>query len=230
MYEDVFGPLPRMRWESVRPTASPNGDAEARAAWAALPEGDRTDLTRAFANLGKSIAAHERTLRSRPSRFDAYVDAVLAGRPRAAARALDARERAGLELFLSGRSGCLSCHHGPLFSDGQFHNIGTGELGTPEEDLGRAAGREQLRSAEFSCTSSFGDGPCLRLPAPHRDALDRDRRSDARRLPHARACATCPPPPPICTTAGSRRSRRCSPSTASRPTSRGCATSCPHSI
>ena len=159
MYEGVFGPLPPVHWESVRPAASPNGDADARAAWAALPERERTDLTRGFANLGKALAAYERTLRSRPSRFDAYVDAVLAGRPRDAERALDAREVSGLALFLSGRSGCVSCHHGPLFSDGQFHNIGTGELGTPDEDLGRAAGREQLRAAEFSCTSSFRDGP-----------------------------------------------------------------------
>ena len=158
MYEGVFGALPSLRWEDVGPTATPNGDADARAAWAALSDRVRADLTRAFANLGKALAAHERTLRSRPSRFDHYVDAVLADRPRDAERWLDAREVSGLALFLSGRSGCLSCHHGPLFTDGQFHNIGTGELGTADEDLGRAAGREQLRTAEFSCTSAFRDG------------------------------------------------------------------------
>jgi cytochrome c peroxidase len=158
MYEGVFGPLPSLRWEHVGPTATPNGDADARMAWAALSDRERAELTSAFANLGKALAAHERTLRSRPSRFDAYVDAVLADRPRDAERWLDAREVSGLALFLSGRSGCLSCHHGPLFSDGQFHNIGTGELGTADEDLGRAAGREQLRTAEFSCTSAFRDG------------------------------------------------------------------------
>jgi cytochrome c peroxidase len=158
MYEGVFGPLPALRWDSVRPGASPNGDAAARAAWAALSDRERADLTQAFANLGKALAAHERTLRSRPSRFDTYVDAVLAGRQRDAEQALDAHEVSGLALFLSGRSGCLSCHHGPLFSDGQFHNIGTGELGTANEDLGRAAGREQLRNSEFSCTSAFRDG------------------------------------------------------------------------
>jgi cytochrome c peroxidase len=158
MYTDVFGALPEVRWEDVRATAGPNGDDAARAAWAALPEPDRTSITRAFANLGKALAAYERTLRSRPSRFDAYVDAVLENRTNDAERALDAREERGLALFLSGRSGCLSCHHGPLFSDGQFHNIGTGDLGTPDEDPGRAAGREQLRTSEFSCTSPFRDG------------------------------------------------------------------------
>ncbi|TMA30321.1 MAG: hypothetical protein E6J87_18530 [Deltaproteobacteria bacterium] len=158
LYRSAFGPLPELRWEEVRPDAGPNGDVSARAAWSALPEARRAALSRAFANVGKALAAYERTLRSRPARFDAYAEAVLAGRDRESERLLDAREVAGLELFLSGRSGCLSCHHGPLFSDGHFHNIGTGEIGTPNEDLGRARGRELLRNAEFNCASPFRDG------------------------------------------------------------------------
>ena len=35
--------------------------------------GDYNDTTRVFANIGKAIAAFERTLRPQPSRFDAYV-------------------------------------------------------------------------------------------------------------------------------------------------------------
>jgi cytochrome c peroxidase len=139
-YEGVFGPLPAIRGDEV-------------------PEADRAALTRAFANLGKAIAAYERTLRSRPSRFDVYVDALLAGREREAARSLDAGEIAGLRVFLSGRSGCLACHNGPHFSDGAFHNIGTGEIGTPAEDLGRARGRQLVRNAEFNCASPLRDGP-----------------------------------------------------------------------
>ena len=163
LYRDAFGPLPEIGWKSVRLEAGPNGDAAARAAWAALPETERASLTRAFANLGKALAAYQRTLRSRPSRFDAYVDAVLAGRARDAERLLDAREVSGLALFLSGRSGCLSCHHGPLFTDGHFHNIGTGELGTPNEDLGRAQGRQLVRNSEFNCASSLADASVGRL-------------------------------------------------------------------
>ena len=155
LYRDAFGPLPEIAWQSVRLDAGPNGDAAARAAWTALPEPERASLTRAFANLGKALAAYQRTLRSQPSRFDAYVEAVLAGRARDADRLLDAREVAGLALFLSGRSGCLSCHHGPRFTDGHFHNIGTGELGAPNEDLGRAQGRQLVRKSEFNCASAF---------------------------------------------------------------------------
>jgi len=165
-YVRVFGPLPAIDWARVRPDAGPNGDAAARAAWAALPETERASVTRAFANLGKALAAYERTLRSQPSRFDAYVDSVLAGRIREAAVQLDAREVSGLALFLSGRTGCLSCHHGPDFTDGHFHNIGTGELGMPSEDLGRASGRQLMRNSEFNCASRFGDegtGDCARI-------------------------------------------------------------------
>jgi cytochrome c peroxidase len=169
MYESVFGPLPAIRWDGLRRDASPNGDAAARAAWAALPEADRTAVTRGFANLGKAIAAYERTLRSRPTRFDAYVDAVLADRPRETARQLDPREVAGLELFLSGRTGCLACHHGPHFTDGGFHNIGTGELGAANEDLGRANGSQLVGNSEFNCASLLNDvspaPDCARRPS-----------------------------------------------------------------
>ncbi|HKA14604.1 MAG TPA: cytochrome c peroxidase [Myxococcota bacterium] len=159
LYRRAFGQPPELRWEDLRLDAGPYGDPAARAAWSALPEAQRTALSRAFANVGKALAAYERTLRSQPTRFDAYAEAVLAGRDREAGRLMDAREVAGLELFLSGRSGCLSCHHGPLFTDGNFHNIGTGEVGTASEDLGRARGRELLRTAEFNCDSPFRDGP-----------------------------------------------------------------------
>ena len=168
LYVAAFGPLPAIRWDALPRDAGPNGNPEARAAWAALPEADRAALTRGFANLGKAIAAYERTLRSRPSRFDAYVDAVLADRPREAAGHLDEREVAGLELFLSGRSGCLACHHGPHFTDGGFHNIGTGDLGTPNQDLGRAGDRQLTGNSEFNCASLLNDvspaPDCARRP------------------------------------------------------------------
>jgi len=159
LYRAAFGELPVLDTTRVPQRAGPRGDAATRAAWLALPERDRTEITRAFANVGKALAAHQRTLRSAPGRFDAYVDAVLAGRTREAARQLDAREIAGLAVFLSGRSGCLACHHGPSFTDGQFHNIGTGELGMANEDPGRAEGLQLVHRSEFSCASAWAQPP-----------------------------------------------------------------------
>ena len=77
--------------------------------------------------LGKALAAFQRTLVSRPSRFDFF----LAGKAR-----LNDQEIEGLHLFRT-QARCMNCHHGPLFSDGHFHNIGLAFVGRRYEDLGR---------------------------------------------------------------------------------------------
>lgn len=77
--------------------------------------------------LGKALAAFQRTLVSRPSRFDRF----LQGRAD-----LDDREIEGLHLFRT-QARCMNCHHGPLLSDGRFHNIGLALAGSRHEDLGR---------------------------------------------------------------------------------------------
>lgn len=68
-------------------------------------------------NLGKAIAAFERTLVSNNSRFDRYMrgedDAILIS------------EKEGLELFK--KVGCINCHNGPMFSDYKMHVIGVPE-------------------------------------------------------------------------------------------------------
>ncbi len=70
-------------------------------------------------NLGKAIAAFERTLITNNSRFDRYMrgdsDAILIS------------EKQGFELFKT--VGCINCHNGPMFSDYKMH-----VLGTPEND------------------------------------------------------------------------------------------------
>ena len=75
-YEKLFGPLPDL--SGLPEHAGPNGSPEVRAAWEALDEKKRDEVNRAFANLGKAIAAYERKLQPGPSRFDRYVDAIAA--------------------------------------------------------------------------------------------------------------------------------------------------------
>ncbi len=68
-------------------------------------------------NLGKAIAAFERTIVTNNSRFDQYMrgddDAILLS------------EKEGFELFKS--VGCANCHNGPMFSDYQMHVLGAPE-------------------------------------------------------------------------------------------------------
>jgi len=62
-------------------------------------------------NIGRAIAAFERTLIANNSRFDQYVagDAL----------ALTTKETRGMINFME--AGCINCHNGPMFSDYQLH-------------------------------------------------------------------------------------------------------------
>ena len=81
-------------------------------------------------NIGKAIAAFERTLLTFNSPFDRY----RAGQK----SALTTEQKEGLELFFSARTGCASCHVAPLFTDNGWHNLGVPQAGTKAVDDGRA--------------------------------------------------------------------------------------------
>ncbi len=117
-YEALFGPLPGI--DHLPPQAGPVPDPEAAAAWEAMPETDRTGVNQVFANIGKAIAAFERTIQPPPTRFDAYASALGSGR---SFNALTEDEIAGLRLFI-GKGACVNCHNGPLLTDNHFHNTG----------------------------------------------------------------------------------------------------------
>jgi len=113
-------------------------------------------------NIATALAAFERTLVARDSPFDRYS----AGEH----GALDDDERRGKELFF-GRAKCATCHSGPNFTDGLFHN--TGVIGD-KDDIGRAAfdrvGEFQMRPYPFFQMRRAFKTPGLRnvaLTAPY---------------------------------------------------------------
>ncbi|WP_254597966.1 cytochrome-c peroxidase [Burkholderia lata] len=152
-YETLFGPMPDL--SALPRDASPLGTNTEKAAWLALDERTRTDVSRVFANLGKAIAAYEATLQYGPSRFDTYVDGVLSGDPGKLA-ALTATEKAGLHLFMS-KGQCITCHTGPMLSDRQFHNIGAPPRSGSAADSGRATAVDKVLRDEFNCMGPFSD-------------------------------------------------------------------------
>jgi len=87
-------------------------------------------------DVAKALAAFERTLVARNSRFDRYA--------RGDKRALTEHEKNGLVVFV-GKGRCARCHDGPNFTDNKFQNIGVG----PEDDQGRSSitGAESDRGA-----------------------------------------------------------------------------------
>jgi cytochrome c peroxidase len=83
-----------------------------------------------FDGIVAALACFERTVVGGRSRFDAF----LAGDT----TALTDAELIGLDLFRR-EARCLTCHHGPTFSDGRFHDLGLSFHGRSNEDLGRYA-------------------------------------------------------------------------------------------
>jgi cytochrome c peroxidase len=159
-YEALFGPLPPL--DGLPQDAGPLGSDAERVAWQALSASQREAVTRAFANLGKALAAYEKRLQHAPSRLDRYLEDVASGQP--ASAALADREINGLRLFI-GKAQCISCHNGPLFTDQHFHNTGV-----PAHDAvaerGRAAALAVVRQDEFNCLGPYSDagpGQCQEL-------------------------------------------------------------------
>ncbi len=152
-YEALFGKVPELA--GLPQDAGPLGNATEKAAWNSLPAGRRTDVSRVFANMGKAIAAYEKTLAYGPARFDRYADALAAKDP-AARDILNSREINGLRLFI-GKGQCVTCHNGPLLTDQHFHNTGVPPRNPKRPDRGRAAALAKVQQDEFNCLGPFSD-------------------------------------------------------------------------
>lgn len=112
----------------------------------------------AYANIGKCLAAYERTLKSPTSAFDLFVSA-LRRQDAAAMAAYPAEAIRGLRLFV-GKAGCVRCHTGPLLSDGEFHLVGLPDTGTSSIlDGARFAAIEVVQSDPFNAAGEFSDAP-----------------------------------------------------------------------
>lgn len=155
-YEQLFGPMPDFADARFPVDAAPGGDVELNAAWTSLTVDDQTAVDRAFANIGKSIAAYERKLMPGTTRFDTYAAAVLGDDRRTRAAAITPDEASGLRIFI-GKARCIECHNGPLFTNNEFHN--TGILSSPGElpDRGRVDGLRQVKTDPFNCLGSHSD-------------------------------------------------------------------------
>lgn len=94
--------------------------APVQAAFDRRPFGER--------ELAAALAAFVRTIRPTTTAFDRFV----AGE----STALNDRELLGLHLFRT-KARCMNCHHGPLLTDHDFHDLGLSLYGRRNQDLGR---------------------------------------------------------------------------------------------
>lgn len=160
-YTTLFGELPDLG--DLPDHAAPTGTEEVAGAWAQLNDRRRDEINRVFANVGKAIAAFERTIMPGPTRFDAYAEALAAGE--SIDGLLSQEEQEGLRIFV-GKGECTRCHNGPLLTDSYFHNTGVPSVDGLPDDLGRSVAVAQVLGDPFNCLGTYSDagpGDCAEL-------------------------------------------------------------------
>ncbi|TPM25948.1 cytochrome-c peroxidase [Mesorhizobium sp. B2-3-4] len=189
-YERIFGPLPD--FSGIPQNASPLGTDAERAAWNAMSDTQRDAINRVYANIGKAIAAFERSIEPAPTRFDRFaLDLATGAEPKGDA-AFSREEILGLKLFI-GKANCVTCHNGPRFTDNGFHNTGVPPVADLPPDRGRVDAVAQVEADPFNCFGAYRDGDvsaCGELRFMVKDAPELVR---AYKTPSLRGAATRPP-------------------------------------
>ncbi len=189
-YERIFGPLPD--FANVPANASPLGSAAEQSAWNGMGEGQRDGINRVFANIGKALAAFQRSINPKETRFDRFAAALAAGQEPKDDAVFSPEEVQGLKLFI-GKASCSTCHNGPLFTDHAFHNTGVPPVADLPPDRGRIDAVAQVEADPFSCLGPYRDGgaeACGELKFMIRDKPELIR---AYKTPSLRAVADRPP-------------------------------------
>lgn len=165
MYEVIFGAYPKvlLSWLSQNNLpihAGPLGDSTIKDHWYRLPLDIQHNINLVYTNIGKAIEAYERTLLPKTTRFDRYVGELLNDEQAKLNPSVDITpsEVAGIKLFINAnKTQCLQCHNGPLQSNNDFHNIGTGNFSGMHLDFGRMLGLQAVLIDEFNCMGNYSD-------------------------------------------------------------------------
>lgn len=106
----------------------------------------------------KAIAAFQETLMSARSAFDEFRDALVKGVKAGIAKYPEAAKR-GLGIFI-GKGSCNTCHVGPAFTNGEFHDTGVPFFIEPGRvDPGRRDGIRKLLADRFNLVGPYNDDP-----------------------------------------------------------------------
>ncbi|NOK22070.1 cytochrome-c peroxidase [Corallococcus carmarthensis] len=115
---------------------------------------DESDPDRLMANVGKVLAAYQRTLNRTDAPFDAdvrrFLQAVEAGTQEKDPAYL------GLKTFVR-KGQCVVCHKGRSLSDDKFHNLGLKDEGAGRH--GQAAAVDALLSWPLNAAGIYSDAP-----------------------------------------------------------------------
>ncbi|USG61616.1 hypothetical protein NBZ79_01320 [Sneathiella marina] len=116
-----------------------------------------TDPEELLILVGKALSAYQETLVTAPTEFDTFVSA-LSQNNRTGMAAYPASAQRGLKIFI-GKGRCNLCHFGPLFTNGEFGDIGIPHfVGKGKVDKGRFGGIAQLSNTPYNLLGRYSDG------------------------------------------------------------------------
>ena len=168
-YESLFGSISDELLQSLPEQAKPLTETPnhpVNIAWKSLDKETQKAVNQVFVNTAKIIAAFEETIVSRNSPFDRFATGMKTGDEHKQ-QAISDTAKKGLKLFV-GKAGCVQCHFGPNFSDGEFHHLFL-EKRQPGLSDGRYLGVSQLMVDPFNTKSAYNDAP---TDGSYRSSLD----------------------------------------------------------
>jgi cytochrome c peroxidase len=126
-----------------------------RKTFGAAPGGDDEKI---LVDAAKALAAFQETLVSGRTAFDDFRDALARGDRSTMARYPEGAQR-GLKIFV-GKGACDTCHTGPAFTNGEFHDTGIPFFVRPGEvDPGRYGGIKKVVSDRMNLLGPYNDDP-----------------------------------------------------------------------
>jgi len=109
-------------------------------------------------DVGKALAAFQETFESPATPFDRFRDALARGEP-IRPETYSEPARRGLRIFL-GKGNCTTCHSGPNFTSGEFHDNGFSSYAAQGQvDRGRSEGLKEVQASRFNLLGIYNDDP-----------------------------------------------------------------------
>ena len=190
LWKKLWGDLPNVVSSNSKPLhAAPKGQYKKE--WEKFSVEEQKEINEAFVKALKAIAAFERTIVSSSSNFDIFVTGLREKNEQKISK-LSPQAQRGMKLFI-GEANCISCHFGPLLSDGQFHNLGFKPLNGQEPLMGRPDGIEALRIDPFNGRGIFSDDSSWQANAQLLYMVSNEHTVGALKTPSLRDVSTTPP-------------------------------------
>lgn len=111
------------------------------------------DTHRFKTNIAKALAAFQIDITQFNSPFDAFAQSI---RHQKKTQILTLDQQQGLKIFI-GKGRCITCHSGPNFSDGEFHNIRLKSQLTNPNDSGRYGAITALKNNPMNILGLYSD-------------------------------------------------------------------------